>query len=175
MKKEKARPLRWRLMVPLVVTFVLLWLGVVAMLFTGAQQEAKSRVARAEQETRNFKRIQHIPSRECKRKVFQRILFIIVGKITAEIYRISSIFQQSIQKLDMRFFPRCPDYRQFLLRRSYNNILRRTFYLYKFIEEYIDSFPFIIYSIRSRHTSDEFRRLFVIWSAIGRTDVGTRI
>ena len=30
MKKEKARPLRGRLMVPLAVTFALLWLGVVA-------------------------------------------------------------------------------------------------------------------------------------------------
>ena len=40
MKKEKARPLRWRLMVPLAITFALLWLGVVAMLFTGAQHGA---------------------------------------------------------------------------------------------------------------------------------------
>ena len=44
MKKEKARPLRWRLMVPLAVTFVLLWLGVVAMLFSGSQREVESRV-----------------------------------------------------------------------------------------------------------------------------------
>lgn len=44
MKKEKARPLRWRLMVPLAVTFVLLWLGVVAMLFSGSQREMESRV-----------------------------------------------------------------------------------------------------------------------------------
>lgn len=49
MKKEKARPLRGRLMVPLAITFALLWLGVVAMLFTGAQQEAESRVNMARQ------------------------------------------------------------------------------------------------------------------------------
>ena len=49
MKKEKARALRWRLMVPLAITFALLWLGVVAMLFTGAQQEAESRVSMAQQ------------------------------------------------------------------------------------------------------------------------------
>ena len=44
MRKEKARPLRGRLMVPLAVTFVLLWLGVVAMLFSGSRQETESRV-----------------------------------------------------------------------------------------------------------------------------------
>ena len=54
MKKEKARPLRWRLMVPLAVTFALLWLGVVAMLFSGAQREAESSVSWAEQQARNY-------------------------------------------------------------------------------------------------------------------------
>ena len=53
MKKETARPLRWRLMVPLAVTFVLLWLGVVAMLFTGAQQEVESTAARAQREAQD--------------------------------------------------------------------------------------------------------------------------
>ena len=50
MKQEKARPLRWRLMVPLAVTFALLWLGVVAMLFSGSQREAKSQAALAARE-----------------------------------------------------------------------------------------------------------------------------
>ena len=49
MKKEKSRPLRWRLMAPLAVTFALLWLGVVAMLFSGSQREVESNVARAQQ------------------------------------------------------------------------------------------------------------------------------
>lgn len=49
MKKEKARPLRWRLMVPLVVTFVLLWLGVVAMLFNGTRREMKIQVSMVEE------------------------------------------------------------------------------------------------------------------------------
>ena len=49
MKKEKSRPLRWRLMAPLAVTFALLWLGVVAMLFSGSQREEESNVARAQQ------------------------------------------------------------------------------------------------------------------------------
>lgn len=49
MKKEKSRPLRWRLMAPLAVTFALLWLGVVAMLFSGSQREVESSVARAQQ------------------------------------------------------------------------------------------------------------------------------
>lgn len=53
MKKEKARALRWRLMVPLAITFALLWLGVVAMLFTGAQQEAESTAARAQREAQD--------------------------------------------------------------------------------------------------------------------------
>lgn len=53
MKKEKAMPLRWRLMVPLAITFALLWLGVVAMLFTGAQQEAESTAARAQREAQD--------------------------------------------------------------------------------------------------------------------------
>lgn len=53
MKKEKARPLRGRLMVPLAVTFALLWLGVVAMLFTDSKQEAKSQAERAARETQN--------------------------------------------------------------------------------------------------------------------------
>ena len=53
MKKEKARPLRWRLMVPLAITFSLLWLGVVAMLFTGSQREAESSVSLARQQVRD--------------------------------------------------------------------------------------------------------------------------
>lgn len=53
MKKEKARPLRWRLMVPLAVTFVLLWLGVVAMLFRGSRQEAKSQAEMDVRETQD--------------------------------------------------------------------------------------------------------------------------
>lgn len=53
MKKEKARALRWRLMVPLAITFALLWLGVVAMLFTGAQQEVESTAARAQREAQD--------------------------------------------------------------------------------------------------------------------------
>ena len=53
MKKETARPLRWRLMVPLAVTFALLWLGVVAMLFSGSQQEAKSQVEMEVRETQD--------------------------------------------------------------------------------------------------------------------------
>lgn len=53
MKKEKARPLRWRLMAPLAVTFALLWLGVVVMLFTDAKQEAKSQAERAARETQD--------------------------------------------------------------------------------------------------------------------------
>lgn len=54
MKKEKARALRWRLMVPLAITFALLWLGVVAMLFSGSQQEAESSASRAEQQAKYF-------------------------------------------------------------------------------------------------------------------------
>ena len=53
MKKEKARPLRWRLMVPLAVTFALLWLGVVAMLFSGSQQEVKSQAEMEVRETQD--------------------------------------------------------------------------------------------------------------------------
>ena len=49
MKQEKSRPLRWRLIAPLAVTFALLWLGVVAMLFSGSQREVESNVARAQQ------------------------------------------------------------------------------------------------------------------------------
>ena len=53
MKKEKARALRWRLMVPLAVTFALLWLGVVAMLFSGSQQEVKSQAEMEVRETQD--------------------------------------------------------------------------------------------------------------------------
>ena len=53
MKKEKARPLRGRLMVPLAVTFALLWLGVVAMLFSGSQQEVKSQAEMEVRETQD--------------------------------------------------------------------------------------------------------------------------
>lgn len=53
MKKEKARALRWRLMAPLAVTFVLLWLGMVAMLFSGSQREVENKVNMARQETRD--------------------------------------------------------------------------------------------------------------------------
>ena len=50
MKQDKARPVRWRLMLPVAVTFALLWLGVVAMLFSGSQQEANSQAALAARE-----------------------------------------------------------------------------------------------------------------------------
>lgn len=53
MKKEKARPLRWRLLVPIMVMFGLLWLGVVAMLFSGSQREAESQVNIAQQRARD--------------------------------------------------------------------------------------------------------------------------
>ena len=52
MKKEKAKPLRWRLLAPLAATFALLWLGVVAILFHGEEDAVDSRVALARQQAR---------------------------------------------------------------------------------------------------------------------------
>ena len=51
MKREKARALRWRLAAPLMATFVLLWLGVVAMLFSDSCREVEQSANMARQET----------------------------------------------------------------------------------------------------------------------------
>lgn len=53
MKKEKARSLRRRLLAPLAITFALLWLGVVAILFHGEVEAVDSRVALARQQARD--------------------------------------------------------------------------------------------------------------------------
>ena len=122
-----------------------------------------------------LQRVDNITCREGECKVFQDILFVVVGNRVGEINRIGHVLFQRIQQLNLYLFSCATNNRHFALWRCDNHILRRIVQLNQLIKQNLHLLSFVVGTVGNRYTAYELRGKFIIRAAVGIADIRTSI